>query len=133
MVVEDNDMLLALLSRALERAGYQVIPAVSGSQMMNLLCVNKPDLIVLDIALPDIDGRDLLAALKKDAGTFAIPVVVWSGRYADSDRDVALALGAEDYVEKGAPSALVSKIQRVLLRISERELVAARVSIDPKT
>lgn len=132
MVVEDNEMLLALLRRALERAGYEVVPAVSGFQMMNLLTTSKPDLIVLDIALPDIDGRDLLAALKKDARTFTIPVVVWSGRYADSDRNVALNLGAEDYVEKGPPSELVPKIQRVLLRISERELVAARVSIDPK-
>jgi DNA-binding response OmpR family regulator len=59
-------------------------------------------------------------------------VIVWSGRYADSDRLVALDLGAEDYVEKGAPTALVPKIQRILLRISERELVKARESFDAK-
>jgi DNA-binding response OmpR family regulator len=57
---------------------------------------------------------------------------VWSGRYADSDRLVALDLGAEDYVEKSAPTALVPKIQRILLRISERELVKARESFDAK-
>lgn len=98
--------------------------------MMSLLSLGKPDLIVLDIGLPDIDGRDLLSTLKKNSATSAIPVLVWSGRYADSDRDVALELGAEDYVEKSVPSALVSKIQRVLLRISEGQLRAARRSID---
>ena len=132
MVVEDNDMLLALLRRVLEREGYTVIPAISGVEMMKLLYSSKPDLIVLDIGLPDVDGRDLLAALKKDARTFTIPVVVWSGRYADSDRAVALGLGAEDYVEKGPPSTLVPKIERVLLRISERELKKARESIEPE-
>lgn len=132
MVVEDNDMLMELLRRALERAGYGVIAAASGVQMMSLLSVSKPDLIVLDIGLPDIDGRDLLSALKKDKRTFTIPVVMWSGRYVDSDREVVLDLGAEDYVEKGPPAALIPKIQRVLLRISERELVKARVSVKPR-
>jgi two-component system KDP operon response regulator KdpE len=132
LVVEDNDMLLSLLRRALERAGYEVIPAMSGVEMMKVLYTSKPDLIVLDIALPDVDGRDLLSALKKDARTFTIPVVVWSGRYADSDRKVVLDLGAEDYVEKGSPSALVPKIERVLLRISEGQLAAARKTLGPK-
>jgi DNA-binding response OmpR family regulator len=133
MVVEDNEDLLKLLGRALERAGYRVIPARSGVEMRNLLSGDKPDLIVLDIGLPDADGRDLLATLKNDPRTFTIPVVMWSGRFADSDRAVSLELGAEDYVEKGSPSTLVPKIQRVLLRISERELVRARKSIDPET
>lgn len=132
MVVEDNAMLLALLQRALEREGYQVVPALSGAEMIKRVYLSKPDLIVLDIGLPDIDGRDLLASLKKDPRTFKIPVVVWSGRYADSDRAVSLGLGAEDYVEKGAPSNLVPKIERILLRLSERELVKARASLPPR-
>jgi DNA-binding response OmpR family regulator len=133
MVVEDNEALAGLLRRALEQAGHEVVLAPSGLAMMRLVHITKPDLIVFDIALPDVDGRDLLAALKKDARTFSIPVVIWSGRYADSDRAVALDLGAEDYVEKGPPLTLVPKIQRILLRLSERELKQARKSIDPKT
>lgn len=132
MVVEDNQMLGALLRRALERGGHEVVLVVSGVEMMKLLYVSLPDLIVLDIGLPDADGRDLLAALKKDPRTFHIPVVVWSGRYADSNRRVALELGAEDFVEKGPPSRLVSKIERLLLRISERELAKARESLPAK-
>lgn len=132
MVVEDNEMLAALLRRALEREGHEVLLAPSGVEMMKLIYSAKPDLIVLDIGLPDVDGRDLLSSLKKDVRTYAIPVIVWSGRFADSDRAVALGLGAEDYVEKGPPSALVPKIERVLLRLSERELKKARESIEPK-
>jgi len=132
MVVEDNEMLLGVLRLALERAGYEVIPAANGAEMRRLVAAARPDLIVLDIALPDADGRDLLAELKKDARMATIPVVVWSGRHADSNRAIVLDLGAEDYVEKGPPSALVPKIERILLRISERELEVARASLRPR-
>lgn len=133
LVVEDNPMLLALLRRALEREDYKVLAALSGAEMTRQLHESRPDLIVLDVGLPDMDGRDLLAALKRDSRTLHIPVIVWSGREPGSDRRIALELGAEDYVEKGPPSTLVPKIERVLLRISERELVKARESIPAKS
>jgi two-component system, OmpR family, KDP operon response regulator KdpE len=128
LVVEDNEQLLKLLRRVLEREGYEVIAAASGIELMKLVYSSKPDLIVLDVGLPDVDGRDLLATLKKDPKTFSIPVLVWSGRDADTTRRVVLDLGAEDYVEKGPPKALVSKIERVLLRISEGTLANAIAS-----
>jgi len=132
LVVEDNAQLLALLRRALEREGYEVIAAPSGIELMELVYGSKPDLIVLDVGLPDVDGRDLLATLKKDPKTFSIPVIVWSGRDPETTSRMVLELGAEDYVEKGPPSTLVPKIERVLLRISERALAKARTSIPAK-
>jgi DNA-binding response OmpR family regulator len=113
-----------LVKRALEREGYVVAQAFNGAELTRELAVAKPDLIVLDVSLPDADRRDILAALKKDARTELIPVLVWSDRHPDSDRQIALELGAEDFVEKGPPSELVSKIERVLLRISERQPLA---------
>jgi DNA-binding response OmpR family regulator len=130
LVVEDNELLAILLRRVLERAGYDVTLAASGAEMMTAIETDLPDLIVLDIGLPDADGRDLLAALKSAPRTLNIPVLVWSGRFPDSDRRIALELGAEDFVEKGAPSLVVAKIERVLLRISERELIKARSSLE---
>ena len=132
LVVEDNEQLLALLRRALVREGYEVIAAQSGIELMELVYGSRPDLIVLDVGLPGVDGRDLLASLKKDPKTFSIPVIVWSGRDPDTTRRVVLDLGAEDYVEKGPPSTLVPKIERVLLRISEGALARARASIPTK-
>jgi two-component system, OmpR family, KDP operon response regulator KdpE len=132
LVVEDNEQLLKLLRRVLEREGYEVIAAASGIELMKLVYSSKPDLIVLDVGLPDVDGRDLLASLKKDPKTFSIPVLVWSGRDPDMTRRVVLDLGAEDYVEKGRPAILVSKIERVLLRISEGTLANAIAAIPGK-
>ena len=85
--------------------------------MVRRAAETKPELVVLDIAFPDADGRDILSALKADARTAAIPVLVWSGRDPQSDRKIALDLGAEDYVEKTDAQDLLRKIQRVLQRL----------------
>jgi two-component system, OmpR family, KDP operon response regulator KdpE len=133
LLVEDNEMLVALLTRALEREGYAVVAAPTGVETMAVLHSGRfPDLIILDVGLPDVDGRDLLAALKKDPKTTGIPVVVWSGGGQQSERRIALELGAEDYVQKGSPSALVPKIERILFRLSEREIAQARKSVPAK-
>ena len=117
LVAEDNPKLQQLVKRSLERDGFAVIQAFTGAELTQALSQIIPDLIVLDVSLPDADGRDLLANLKKDPKTTHIPVVVWSGRDAESDRRIALGLGAEDYIEKGPASELVRKIERVLLRL----------------
>ena len=133
LLVEDNEMLVALLRRALEREGYVVVAAPTGVEMMAVLRSGQfPDLIILDVGLPDVDGRDLLAALKKDPKTARIPVLVWSGGGQQSERRIALELGAEDYVQKGPPSTLVPKIERILFRLSEREIARARESVPAK-
>jgi DNA-binding response OmpR family regulator len=132
LLVEDNEMLVAMFQRALEREGYDVTVAVSGVEMMKVVYSSRPDLIVLDVGLPDADGRDLLAALKKDPRTRHVPVIIWSGRDTDSERRIALDLGAADYVQKGPPSTLVPKIEAILRRIPESELAKARESIAPQ-
>ena len=110
-------MLQKLVKRSFEREGLVVVQAFSGADLARELASATPDLIVLDVALPDADGRDLLAKLKKDPKTASIPVIIWSGRDAGSDRRISLELGAEDYIEKGPPSTLVGKIERLLLRL----------------
>lgn len=119
LIAEDDAQLRNLAKRAFERVGFIVSQASTGAELTQLLGLGHPDIIVLDVGLPDTDGRDLLALLKKDPKTAAIPVVVWSGRDIESDRRIALDLGAEDFVEKGVPSALVAKVERVLFRVRE--------------
>src|SRR6185369_10498935 len=115
LVAEADEKLQARLKRALERDGYAVVQVYSSAELYRELALSRPEVIVLDVALPDVDGRDVLAALKRDPKTSEIPVVVWSGGLADSERRIVLELGAEDYVEQGDPMALVNKIARVLL------------------
>jgi DNA-binding response OmpR family regulator len=117
LFAEDDEIVQQLVKRAFEREGYVVVPALTAAEMLAEIAKEKPDLIVLDVALPDGDGRDLLAMLKKASRTRSIPVVMWSGRDTESDRRIALDLGAEDYVEKGPTSELVRQIERLLLRL----------------
>jgi DNA-binding response OmpR family regulator len=106
------------MRRVLEQHGYRVAEATTAAELERSLRARRPALMVLDIQLPDADGRDVLAKLKKAPATADIPVLVWSGRFPDSDRLIALELGAEDFVEKGPPSQLLTKIERILLRTS---------------
>jgi CheY-like chemotaxis protein len=122
LVADDNEVIQTLLKHLFEEQGYVVTQVYTGVDMTREIALNPlPDVIVLDVMLPDADGRDLLVRLKKDAKTAAVPVVVWSGRHADFERRIALRLGAEDYVEKGRPSRLISKIQEILLRLRQTQ------------
>jgi CheY-like chemotaxis protein len=98
--------------------GHQLVQAVTGASAFALAVGTQPDVIVLDMDLPDADGRDVLGKLKGDERTAHIPVVVWSGRAGHpSDSRISLDLGAEDYVEKSDASLLIRKLERVLLRL----------------
>jgi CheY-like chemotaxis protein len=118
LVAEDNEILLRILRRALEHEGYLVLEATSGAELLEQLVEARPDLIVLDVGLPDADGRDLLAKLKSEPATARIPVIVWSGSGGDSDQQAVLELGAAAFVQKGPADPLVSKIQRILIRVT---------------
>jgi DNA-binding response OmpR family regulator len=120
LVVDDDELLQELVKIVLEGEGYAVMQALDGAGMYKQLALRKPDLIVLDVLLPDADGRELLSKLKQDPKTAKVPVLLWTGRYRDSEREIALDMGAEDFFEKGPPTELEGKIERILLRISER-------------
>jgi DNA-binding response OmpR family regulator len=120
LVVDDDELLQELVKIVLEGEGYRVLQALDGAGMWQQLGRVKPDLIVLDVLLPDADGRELLATLKREPKTASVPVLLWTGRYRDSERDEAMDMGAEDFFEKGPPTELEGKIERILLRISER-------------
>jgi CheY-like chemotaxis protein len=120
LLADDDVVLQRSARRVAEAAGYEVFTALTGQQVISIAADTQPDLIVLDIRFPDADGRDLLQVLKRDPRTESIPVLMWSASNYDSDRRIALALGAEDYVEKGTPATLLPKIARVLLRMKQQ-------------
>lgn len=119
LLADDDPALQRALQRLGQKTGLELTPVLSGKDVYSAALEHRPDLIVLDIHFPDADGRDVLSRLKADPVTAAIPVVVWSGRDPESDRRIALDLGAEDYVEKRDAATLIPKIERVLLRLRD--------------
>ena len=125
ILVADSDVkLLKRVSDLARSEGYDVIVTSVGSDVIQLAVAREPELIVLDVEFPDIDGRDLLQAIKRDARVAAIPVLMWSGRDYDSDRRIALELGAADYVPKSDTLMLMPKIARLLLNAKRESEIA---------
>jgi DNA-binding response OmpR family regulator len=125
ILVADSDE--ALLRRVPSLAGaenYEVVTMTEGRKVIEVAKERRPTLIVLDVELPDIDGRDLLRAIKRDPDLRAIPVLMWSERDYDSDRRIALELGAADYVPKSDSIMLMPKIARVLLNAKRDSVLA---------
>jgi DNA-binding response OmpR family regulator len=124
LVADGDAKLLKRVSDLARSEGYDVIVSPLGKDVIQLAVTRRPQLIVLDVEFPDIDGRDLLQAIKRDARIAAIPVLMWSGRDYDSDRRIALELGAADYVPKSDTLMLMPKIARVLLNAKRESEMA---------
>lgn len=115
LVVEDNDMNRDMLSRRLERRGYQVITAADGKNGIAVAQTQSPDLILLDMSLPEVDGWEAARRLKSDRATHHIPVIALTAHAMSSDRQRALEAGCDDYETKPLEFArLLAKIQAML-------------------
>jgi CheY-like chemotaxis protein len=115
MVVEDNEYSRDALARRLERRGYQVVLATDGQQAVNLAGTRLPDLILMDLGLPIIDGWEATRRLKGDAATRHIPIIVLSAHAMTNDRELALAAGGNDFDTKPVRfQGLLEKIESLL-------------------
>lgn len=97
LVVDDEPAIRTLLKSTLARAGYQAIEAASAKEALASAAIDKPDLVLLDLGLPDRDGLELIGALRGEAG---VPLIVVSARENSEQKVAALDLGADDYVTK---------------------------------
>ncbi|HEV2249908.1 MAG TPA: response regulator transcription factor [Candidatus Limnocylindria bacterium] len=115
LVVDDEPKIVELARDYLEHAGFAVVSASDGSEALARARMAAPDLIVLDLGLPTLDGLDVARALRRDSN---VPIVILSGRSDESDKLVGLELGADDYVTKPfSPKELVARVRAVLRRI----------------
>jgi CheY-like chemotaxis protein len=115
MVAEDNEPSRDALSRRLERRGYRVVLAVDGEQAVAIARSTLPDLILMDLGLPGIDGWEATRQLKADALTSHIPLIVLSAHAMINDREIALAAGGDDFDTKPVRfEQLVVKIETLL-------------------
>src|SRR5260370_29763974 len=100
LLVEDNEMNRDMLSRRLIRKGFEVVIAVDGAEGVALAKANLPDLILMDISLPVIDGLEATRQIKAEATTAAIPIIALTAHAMGEDRDRALAAGCDDFDTK---------------------------------
>jgi CheY-like chemotaxis protein len=115
LVVEDNEASRDALARRLERRGYQIALAVDGQQAVSVARSAKPDLILMDLGLPLIDGWEATRQLKSDTTTRHIPIIVLSAHAMTGDRELALAAGGDDFDTKPVRfQPLIDKIESLL-------------------
>jgi two-component system, cell cycle response regulator DivK len=115
LLVEDNEMNRDMLSRRLERKGFQVLMAVDGQQGVDLATSEVPDLILMDMDLPIIDGWEATRRVKADENTRGIPVIALTAHAMVGDRDKAIAAGCDDYDTKPIDfPRLLGKIENLL-------------------
>jgi CheY-like chemotaxis protein len=100
LLVEDNEMNRDMLSRRLERRGYEVVIAVDGNEGVSMATSEKPDLVLMDMSLPLMDGWEATRALKAASGTKGIPVIALTAHAMSTDREKALEAGCDDYDTK---------------------------------
>ena len=115
LLVEDNEENRDMLSRRLERKGFEVVLAMDGQSGVEMARIQAPDLVLMDMSLPVLDGWEATRRLKADAATQRIPVIALTAHAMSGDRDKALEAGCDDYDTKPVEFLrLLSKIDALL-------------------
>ncbi len=126
LVVEDDRDIAELVGRYLEKAGFAVDLVSAGRDALVAIGKRPPDLMVLDLMLPQVDGLEICRAVRANEKTAAIPIIMLTARAEESERIVGLEMGADDYIAKPfSPNELVARV-RALLRRAHRDPTAAQ-------
>ena len=116
LVVDDEARIVKLVRDYLTRAGFDVLEARDGDRALTMARVERPDLIILDLMLPGVDGLDICRRLRQESD---VPIIMLTARVEEADRIVGLELGADDYVTKPfSPGELVARVRATLRRAS---------------
>ncbi len=122
LVVDDEKDIVKMLDYNLKKEGFRTVSANNGEDALDLAKKEHPDLIILDLMLPQIDGLEVCKILKKESKTSAIPIIMLTAKTHESDKVVGLELGADDYVTKPfSPRELIARIKAVLRRVKEKD------------
>jgi two-component system, OmpR family, alkaline phosphatase synthesis response regulator PhoP len=114
LVVDDDPGIVKLVRAYLEQVGFEVVVAYDGKKAMQIARNDRPDLVILDLMLPEMDGWDVCRALRKESD---VPIIMLTARVEESDKLIGLELGADDYVTKPfSPRELVARVRSVLRR-----------------
>jgi two-component system phosphate regulon response regulator PhoB len=138
LVVEDESSIAEVLAYNLRREGYEVQTVDRGDVALSTIRKRPPDLVILDLMLPGLDGLDVLREIRRDRPTRTLPVVVLTARSEEIDRIVGLELGADDYIPKPfSPREVVLRVKAILRRLNDPDprddtpITIGNVSLDP--
>jgi len=121
LVIEDEKNILELVKYNLEQEGYRVLTANRGDLGLDLAMKQNPDLLILDLMLPEISGIEICKTLKQNTKTTFIPIIMLTAKSQEADRILGLELGADDYVTKPfSPRELIARVKAVLRRTHEK-------------
>ena len=127
LVVDDEPEIVRILRDYLERAGFAVVTATDGAAAVELARRRRPDLVLLDLSLPSLDGLDVARALRRER---ELPIIMITARSEETDRVAGLELGADDYVAKPfSPREVVARVRAVLRRVDAAAVPADVVRI----
>lgn len=136
LVVDDDAQIARLVRSYLEQAGFLVLTASTGEDALHMIRAEKPDLVVLDLMLPDRDGWDVTGVVRRDPSLSATPIIMLTARVEETDRIVGLELGADDYISKPFnPREVVARVRAVLRRVggappAARVLRSGEIALD---
>ncbi len=117
LVVDDEQDAVDLVAFNLKQSGFQVVTAPDGASALDKVHKHQPDLIVLDVMMPELDGLEVCKLLRKDSATADIPILMLTAKATEVDRILGLELGADDYVTKPfSPRELVLRVRKLLAR-----------------
>ncbi|MGB9630297.1 MAG: response regulator [Thermodesulfobacteriota bacterium] len=117
LIIEDEKDIVDLINYHLKQSGFSVLSALDGNSGLELAKKERPDLIILDLMLPEMDGKDVCRVLKSNPSTKSIPILMLTAKSEEMDRVIGFELGADDYVTKPfSPRELVLRVKAILRR-----------------
>jgi DNA-binding response OmpR family regulator len=120
LIIEDEKEILELVKLYIERGGYRVVTATNGTEGLKAVKTERPDLIILDLMLPEVDGLEVCKRIRNAPETATLPIIMLTAKAEEFDTVIGLELGADDYVTKPfSPKALVSRVKALLRRVDQ--------------
>ncbi len=123
LIIDDTELMVKLITDILSEKGYNVVSANSGLEGIKMVAAEKPDLVLLDVMMPGINGFEVCKLLREDEGNQLMPIIILTAQGDEDDKLTGLELGADDYITKPFnPRELVSRVNNTLLRIDRNRL-----------
>ncbi len=127
-IIEDDKDILELIALHVQKAGFKPKKFTDGESFFRYLSTDMPDVLILDLMLPDMDGLEICKMLRSNPSTAKLPIIILTAKIEETDKIVGLELGADDYITKPfSPRELIARVKAVLRRTAEEEITKEEI------